>query len=136
MCPELLTKKEVATRLKICQRTLDRLRETKRLPWLNLGSGAKPLVRFQLSDIEAFETRSLHEGDRHETSPKKGEEWLTARDLAKFLGLGLEEFGRMLLDPALLRLHKDGLFPLSKVVEYLDGNIDKGLRQPPRSQGR
>jgi hypothetical protein len=125
MSCELLTKKEVMARLKVCRRTVDRMRKKGQLPYLDLATGRKPLVRFKVADIVALENQAWRTGDRPETSAKKGEEWLTAGELAKFLGIGLEDFGRMLFEPALLRLHRGGQFPLSKVVEYLDGNIDK-----------
>lgn len=67
MTTDLLTKHDVMIRLKVCQRTVDRLRENGLLPWLNIGSGRKPLVRFRLSDVEQFEARSRQSAEQLRT---------------------------------------------------------------------
>jgi hypothetical protein len=54
----LLTRQELAERWQCSSRTLDRLRDQGRLPWLNIASGnRRPLIRFRLADIEEFEAR-------------------------------------------------------------------------------
>jgi hypothetical protein len=48
---------DLAKRWGVTTRTIDRLREANKLPWLDIsaGRGAKPLVRFRIEDLEAFE---------------------------------------------------------------------------------
>jgi MarR-like DNA-binding transcriptional regulator SgrR of sgrS sRNA len=71
----LLTKNEVARRWNCSKRTLDRLRVNGILPWLDLsnGRGGKPLVRFRISDIQAYEGRNrmapLEKGVRENVRP-------------------------------------------------------------------
>jgi hypothetical protein len=62
MSSELLTKRDVMERLRISLQTCDRLRKRGHLPWLNIGSGRKPLVRFRRSDVETFEERVRQSG--------------------------------------------------------------------------
>lgn len=54
-----ITRSELAKRWKVCVRTIDRKRELGELPWVDVaqGRGARPCVRFKLSDIEALENR-------------------------------------------------------------------------------
>ena len=56
----LLTRNDLSSRWGVTVKTVDRLRRRGLLPWLDLsnGKGGKPLVRFRISDIEAFETRN------------------------------------------------------------------------------
>lgn len=55
---ELLSRAELAQRWGVTAKTIDRLRKSGRLPWLDLtnGRGGKPLVRFREGDIQAYET--------------------------------------------------------------------------------
>jgi hypothetical protein len=54
---EFLSRAELAQRWGVTSKTVDRLRKTGRLPWLDLtnGQGGKPLVRFREGDILAYE---------------------------------------------------------------------------------
>jgi hypothetical protein len=56
----LLTRNDLSGRWGVTVKTVDRLRRRGLLPWLDLsgGQGGKSLVRFLLSDIEAFEARN------------------------------------------------------------------------------
>lgn len=47
----------LASRWKVSVKTIDRLREFGKLPWIDIagGRGARPIVRFTLADVEAFE---------------------------------------------------------------------------------
>jgi hypothetical protein len=56
---KLLTRVELAKRWATSERTVDRKRMLGLLPWLDLsgGRGKRPLVRFRLADIEAYEER-------------------------------------------------------------------------------
>ena len=65
MSDTLLTKYEVSARLRISQRTLDRLREEGKLPWLAVGTGKKPSVRFRAEDLEEFERQARQAGKAH-----------------------------------------------------------------------
>ncbi len=58
--PILLTREALASRWSVSVRTLDRLRQDGLIPWADLrrGRGAKPVVRFLLSDIEEYEQRA------------------------------------------------------------------------------
>ncbi|MFH1236169.1 MAG: helix-turn-helix domain-containing protein [Parcubacteria group bacterium] len=52
----LLTRDELAKRWAVSPQTIDRLRKSGRLPWINLAtSGTKPSVRFSMADVEAVE---------------------------------------------------------------------------------
>jgi hypothetical protein len=53
----LFTKKDVCQRWQISARTLDRLRLSGKVAWLDVsgGRGSRPAVRFALDDIERFE---------------------------------------------------------------------------------
>ncbi len=52
----MLSRKQVAQRLNISVRTLDRHRQAGRIAWINVALGkAKPLVRFRAEDVAAFE---------------------------------------------------------------------------------
>lgn len=57
----ILSKKQVADRWSMSVRTVDRLRESGRLEWLDLaaGIGARPIVRFRLRDVEDYENRNF-----------------------------------------------------------------------------
>jgi hypothetical protein len=54
-----LTRRNLAGRWCVSLRTVDRLRQAGKLPWVDIagGSGARPAVRFNLKDIEAYEER-------------------------------------------------------------------------------
>lgn len=56
-----LTKKDLIKRWKTSERTIDRLRKTGKLPWLDLsgGQGMKPIVRFRIEDIKEYENLCL-----------------------------------------------------------------------------
>lgn len=59
----LLTQKDLMRRLRVSQRTLDRLRANYLLPWLDVGNGGKKAcVRFRLQDVEAFEEKARRAG--------------------------------------------------------------------------
>jgi hypothetical protein len=55
-----ISREELAQRWGICPRTVDRLRNNGLLPWMDLsnGQGKKPIVRFLLQDIEAYEAET------------------------------------------------------------------------------
>lgn len=59
MAYETLSKRDLAQRWKTSIRTVDRLRQAGKLPWIDMaaGRGGRPLVRFALSDVEQFEQR-------------------------------------------------------------------------------
>jgi len=52
-----LTREGLARRWNASTRTVDRLRQRGLIPWVDLsaGRGARPLVRFTLTDVEAYE---------------------------------------------------------------------------------
>jgi hypothetical protein len=56
----LLTREAVAERWSVSLRTLDRLRQDGLIPWVDLrrGRGAKPVVRFLLTDVEDYEQKA------------------------------------------------------------------------------
>jgi hypothetical protein len=58
--PVLLTREAVAARWSVSVRMVDRLRQDGFLPWVDLriGRGGKPVVRFLIADIEAYEQRA------------------------------------------------------------------------------
>jgi hypothetical protein len=53
-----LTRHNLATRWGTSVRTIDRIRQEGSLPWVDIsaGRGARPLVRFRLSDVESYES--------------------------------------------------------------------------------
>ena len=53
-----LTRQQLARRWSVSVRTVDRLRQKGQLPWIDLsgGSGARPVVRFRVSEIEDYES--------------------------------------------------------------------------------
>ena len=59
MTSELFTRKKLAYRWQVSGRTIDRLRASGALAWFDLsgGHGKKPIVRFRLEDIEAYEMK-------------------------------------------------------------------------------
>jgi len=67
----LISRSQLAERWGVNSKTLDRLRKTGRLPWLDLtnGRGGKPLVRFREEDVQAYETVTrmapFEQGVRH-----------------------------------------------------------------------
>lgn len=58
---ELLTRSALAERWQTSTRTVDRRRQDCLIPWVDIsgGKGARPLVRFRLTDVEDFERRLL-----------------------------------------------------------------------------
>jgi hypothetical protein len=54
-----LSRVALAQRWGVSPRTIDRMRADGRLPWIDLtgGRGARPIVRFKLDDILAYEER-------------------------------------------------------------------------------
>ena len=54
----LLTKNDVARRLCIGKQTVHRLRQSGRLPWIDVsgGRGKRPIVRFRAEDVIKFES--------------------------------------------------------------------------------
>ena len=65
---EFLSRENLARRWGLSERTIDRLRSMGQLPWLDLARGkrARPIVRFALEDVEAFEVsaRLSQKGER------------------------------------------------------------------------
>ena len=57
----MLTRYGLAKRWQTSTRTVDRRRMSGLLPWIDLaaGSGRRPLVRFRLADVEAYEERFM-----------------------------------------------------------------------------
>jgi hypothetical protein len=57
---QLLTRHSLATRWAVATRTVDRLRQTGRLPWIDIadGVGARPVVRFRMEDIQNYEEKT------------------------------------------------------------------------------
>ena len=58
MTPEQhLSRQALASRWNTSTRTVDRLRQAGKLPWIDfsVGRGARPLVRFKIEDVEAYE---------------------------------------------------------------------------------
>ena len=53
----LLSRQQLAERWGLTTRTIDRRRTECLIPWVDLsgGRGDRPVVRFKLEDIEAFE---------------------------------------------------------------------------------
>jgi hypothetical protein len=53
-----LTREQLASRWNVSVRTVDRLRQRGQLSWVDVsgGAGARPLVRFSLREIEAYES--------------------------------------------------------------------------------
>lgn len=62
-----LTRKQLSERWGISVVTVDRLRASGCLPWIDLsaGRGEKPLVRFPLAIIELLETQRCQVGKAH-----------------------------------------------------------------------
>ncbi len=54
---QYLSRTGLAARWHVSVKTIDRLREADKLPWVDLsaGHGPRPLVRFKIEDVEAFE---------------------------------------------------------------------------------
>jgi hypothetical protein len=59
MSDQLISRQGLATRWDCSCRTVDRLRSRGLIPWVDLvaGKGSKPLVRFRLQDVLAYEQR-------------------------------------------------------------------------------
>lgn len=59
MSDQLISRQRLATRWDCSCRTVDRLRSRGLIPWVDLvaGRGSKPLVRFRLADVQAYEQR-------------------------------------------------------------------------------
>lgn len=55
----LITRSELAKLWHVSGRTIDRMRQNGQIPWYDLtgGQGGKPIVRFSLSDVWAYEER-------------------------------------------------------------------------------
>jgi hypothetical protein len=58
-----LSRESLAIRWNTSTRTIDRLRKTGRLRWIDLaaGRGARPIVRFRLVDVEIFEREQIRD---------------------------------------------------------------------------
>ena len=56
---KLLTRYGLAERWDTATRTLDRLRQSGQLPWIDLSGGQrrKPIVRFRLRDVVEYERK-------------------------------------------------------------------------------
>ncbi|MEW6352238.1 MAG: helix-turn-helix domain-containing protein [Thermodesulfobacteriota bacterium] len=71
MPTEYLTREQLAQRWGIGLKTLDRLRASGRLAWINLSAeedGQRDLVRFKPADIEAFEQERKTRGSAPEAA--------------------------------------------------------------------
>ena len=57
---ELFTRKKLQERWQVSGRTIDRMRASGTLAWVDLsdGRGRKPIVRFGLEDVEAYEKKT------------------------------------------------------------------------------
>ena len=55
----LLSRQDLADRWRVSLRTVDRLRQDGRIPWIDVagGKGARAIVRFEVGDILAYERR-------------------------------------------------------------------------------
>jgi len=62
MTGEILSRQELARRWLVSVRTIDRLRVAGKLRWFDPtgGRGARPLVRFALTDVLQFEAHQHH----------------------------------------------------------------------------
>jgi len=60
MIQTYLTRHSLAGRWCVSLRTVDRLRQTGRLPWIDIadGVGARPVVRFRVKDVEDYEEKT------------------------------------------------------------------------------
>jgi hypothetical protein len=58
---ELLTRSTLAERWQTSTRTVDRRRQDGLIPWVDIsgGKGRRPIVRFRIDDVVAFEGRFL-----------------------------------------------------------------------------
>jgi hypothetical protein len=56
---DFLSREELAKRWDVSVRTVDRLRISGRIPWVDIagGAGRRPIVRFKIQDIAAYENR-------------------------------------------------------------------------------
>jgi hypothetical protein len=63
-----LSRETLATRWGVSRKTVDRLRASGALPWVDIsgGRGERPLVRFKPEDVEAFESDMRHSTPRPE----------------------------------------------------------------------
>jgi hypothetical protein len=59
MSDTMISRQKLAERWGCSCRTIDRLRVNGLIPWVDLvaGRGNKPLVRFRLEDVQAYEQR-------------------------------------------------------------------------------
>jgi len=72
MSEQFLTKQQVAHRLQVSTKTVDRWRSNG-LPWLNVATrGNRPVVRFSQADVAAFE-QSRRQDHRLSAEEKKDE---------------------------------------------------------------
>jgi hypothetical protein len=57
-----LNRQALAAHWNTSTRTIDRLRQAGKLPWIDLsgGRGIRPLVRFKIEDVEKFEETMRH----------------------------------------------------------------------------
>jgi len=51
------SREALASRWNTSTRTIDRLRQAGKLPWIDIagGRGARPIVRFSVNDVKAYE---------------------------------------------------------------------------------
>jgi hypothetical protein len=66
MTPERhFSRQALAQRWNTSTRTIDRLRQAGKLPWIDIagGRGARPIVRFTLTDVEQYERAMRQNAD-------------------------------------------------------------------------
>lgn len=64
---QYISREALAARWGISTRTVDRLRDAGRLPWIDIagGRGTRPLVRFKQEDVETFERNMRQSAEDH-----------------------------------------------------------------------
>jgi hypothetical protein len=69
-----ITRLELASRWGVSVRTVDRIRQSGELQWIDLrnGAGARPLVRFRIPDVEAYEAQVGQGGIMLHSQHKEG----------------------------------------------------------------
>jgi len=70
-----INRRDLARRWGVSVRTVDRIRQSGQLPWIDLrnGAGARPLVRFRIPDVEAYEAQVGQGGIMRLSQQKEGQ---------------------------------------------------------------